>query len=78
MSIFNRATLALAILSGTANATGISGGIGQNIGGGISGFEKGISTAGGTPPPPLTPCTSTGIYDLGNVCNDIYFIGALK
>lgn len=27
---------------------------------------------------PLTPCTSTGVYDLGNVCNDIYFIGALK
>jgi hypothetical protein len=26
----------------------------------------------------LTPCTSTGIYDLSNVCNDIYFIGALK
>lgn len=25
-----------------------------------------------------TPCTSTGIYDLSNVCNDIYFIGALK
>lgn len=27
---------------------------------------------------PLTPCTSTGIYDLSNTCNDIYFIGALK
>lgn len=27
---------------------------------------------------PLTPCASTGIYDLSNVCNDIYFIGALK
>lgn len=27
---------------------------------------------------PLTPCTSTGVYDLSNVCNDIYFIGALK
>ena len=26
----------------------------------------------------LVPCTSTGIYDLSNVCNDIYFIGALK
>lgn len=30
------------------------------------------------PAPPLTPCTSTGIYDLSNVCNDIYFIGALR
>lgn len=28
--------------------------------------------------PPLTPCVSTGIYNLANVCNDIYFIGALK
>lgn len=27
---------------------------------------------------PLVPCTSTGIFDLGNVCNDIYFIGGLK
>ncbi len=26
----------------------------------------------------LTPCTSTGIYDLSNTCNDIYFLGALK
>jgi len=24
------------------------------------------------------PCTSTGVYDLSNTCNDIYFIGALK
>jgi len=28
--------------------------------------------------PPLVPCTSTGIFNLNNVCNDIYFIGALK
>lgn len=26
----------------------------------------------------LTPCNSTGVYDLSNVCNDIYFLGALK
>jgi hypothetical protein len=25
-----------------------------------------------------TSCASTGILDLSNVCNDIYFIGALK
>lgn len=38
----------------------------MNIGGG----DLGAST--------LTPCASTGIYNLSNVCNDIYFIGALK
>ena len=27
---------------------------------------------------PLVSCASTGIYDLSNVCNDIYFIGGLK
>lgn len=27
---------------------------------------------------PLVPCTSTGIFDLSNTCNDIYIIGALK
>ena len=32
----------------------------------------------GNPSVPLVPCTSTGIYDLSNTCNDIYFIGALK
>lgn len=26
----------------------------------------------------LVSCPSTGIYDLSNTCNDIYFIGALK
>lgn len=25
-----------------------------------------------------TTCPSTGIFDLSNTCNDIYFIGALK
>lgn len=37
-----------------------------------------ISKGSGTPSPPLTPCPSTGIFNLSNVCNDIYFIGALK
>lgn len=40
-----------------------------------SGFCPAGSTGSGAP---LTPCNSTGIYNLGNVCNDIYFIGALK
>jgi hypothetical protein len=40
---------------------------------GVPGF-CGRATSG----PPPTPCTSTGIYDLSNTCNDIYFIGALK
>lgn len=31
--------------------------------------------AGGAPP---VTCASTGVYDLSNVCNDIYFIGALR
>lgn len=36
-----------------------------------------ISKGAGTPTPPTT-CASTGIFNLSNVCNDIYFIGALK
>jgi len=36
---------------------------------GVNGKTKG---GGGT------PCTSTGIFNLSNVCNDIYFIGGLK
>ena len=32
----------------------------------------------GVAAPPLTPCTSTGVFNLANTCNDIYFIGALK
>lgn len=37
-----------------------------------------ISKGSGTPTPPPVGCPSTGIFDLSNVCNDIYFIGALK
>jgi hypothetical protein len=29
-------------------------------------------------PPPATNCPSTGVFNLGNVCNDIYFIGAMR
>ena len=47
------------------------------IGGGINQFDGGMSNSG-APAAPLTPCTSTGIFDLSNTCNDIYFIGALK
>lgn len=39
------------------------------------------SGAGGAGPGTYVPpvgCASTGVYDLSNVCNDIYFIGALK
>jgi hypothetical protein len=31
-----------------------------------------------TPAPPETGCVATGVFDLSNVCNDIYFIGGLK
>ena len=37
-------------------------------------FGKGSSASS----PPLISCASTGIYNLSNTCNDIYFIGALK
>lgn len=37
-----------------------------------------IAKGSGTPTPPPVGCASTGILDLSNVCNDIYFIGALK
>jgi hypothetical protein len=40
-----------------------------------SGFSPAGSGGGGAP---LVSCPSTGIYNLANVCNDIYFIGALK
>lgn len=34
--------------------------------------KKGAGGGGGS------SCASTGIYDLSNVCNDVYFIGAMK
>jgi hypothetical protein len=43
--------------------------------GGING--PGVTTPGGSITPPVG-CASTGIFDLNNVCNDVYFIGALK
>lgn len=32
----------------------------------------------GTGPSPPVGCVSTGVFDLSNVCNDIYFLGGLK
>lgn len=43
--------------------------------GGING--PGVTTPGGAITPP-SGCASTGVFDLNNVCNDVYFIGALK
>jgi len=43
------------------------------------GFGKlGVASKAGTGSAPPSSCASTGIYDLSNVCNDVYFIGALK
>jgi hypothetical protein len=62
---------ALSLLATTAESDGISGNvIGRDVMGGIS-FNK----SSGSPP---SGCASTGIFNLGNVCNDIYFIGALR
>ena len=41
-------------------------------------FGRGFRPQSGSGVPPPTPCVSTGVFDLSNVCNDIYFIGALR
>lgn len=41
------------------------------------GHMGGAGKAGTAGPPPVS-CASTGIFDLSNVCNDVYFLGALK
>lgn len=62
---------ALSLIASAARSDGIGpGAFGQNTFGGI-----GQPTGTITPP---TGCASTGIFDLSNTCNDIYFIGALK
>jgi hypothetical protein len=44
-----------------------------------AGFGRlGAIGKGGSVAPPPTGCASTGIFDLSNTCNDIYFIGALR
>ena len=63
MTILRWAIVLLALAAIPASAQLLTTGVGPG------------SFGGGTP---LVPCTSTGIYDLSNVCNDIYFIGALK
>lgn len=40
-------------------------------------FGPGFPPPGGSITPPVG-CASTGIFDLSEVCNDVYFIGALK
>jgi len=67
------AILIISITIGFAHAFGL-GRLGAGFG------KLGAIGEGGTftPPPPVTPCPSTGIFDLSNTCNDIYFIGALK
>jgi hypothetical protein len=62
--------LILLTLAGAAHAFGLGEG---NRFGRLGAFKKNA----GSGPPPVT-CASTGVFNLNNVCNDIYFIGALK
>ena len=63
--------LAIVLLLGWAQAAQGFGRLGAEFG------HLGAGAGGGSFTPPV-PCTSTGIFNLSNVCNDIYFIGALK
>jgi hypothetical protein len=63
------AVLLLTASIAAAHAFGL--GLGNRFG------KLGAMGKGGGSAPPVS-CASTGIFNLGNVCNDIYFIGALK
>jgi len=69
--IFIPLLIILILAAGYAHAIGV-GGEGRTFGRLGATAGKPIAVV------PLTPCTSTGIFNLNNVCNDIYFIGALK
>jgi hypothetical protein len=60
----------LALAAGYAHAIGV-GGEGLR-------FGRVGATAGKATSSSLVSCASTGIFNLSNVCNDVYFIGALK
>lgn len=70
-------TIALTLLTGMALANGISNDIGQNIGGGISQFDNGISTslvAAAAPP----ACSQDGTLDYSNGCDTVYHTGMFQ
>jgi len=46
-------------------------------GAGMGNSGGGFGPSGGSGVAPVS-CASTGVFDLSNVCNDVYFIGALK
>lgn len=62
--------IVLTLAAGYAHAIGV-GGEGLR-------FGRVGATPGKAQSAVVTTCASTGIFNLGNVCNDIYFIGALK
>lgn len=59
----------LLTLASAAHAFGL-GSLGVRFGG-LGSIGKSKATA-------LVSCASTGIFNLSNVCNDVYFIGAMK
>ena len=81
MLILSRALLIIALLIAATIAR--SEGIYNPTAGGWFSFTGWVggggaisnSSGGGVAP---VSCASTGVFDLSNVCNDIYFIGALK
>lgn len=60
----------LTLAAGYAHAIGVGG---EGLRFGRAGATAGKATSG-----PITSCASTGTFNLSNVCNDVYFIGALK
>lgn len=74
MTRFTSTPIKIALAGAFLFSTVAYAGIGQNIGGGISTFDNGISfdgTGGFTPP---VGCASDGKFDLSNTCNDIYLL----
>lgn len=41
---------------------------------GLAHAQIGLPWPGGVAAPPLVGCASTGVFDLNNVCNDIYLL----
>ena len=68
MSTFSRIALTIAILAlggTTVGADGLSGSVSPQLGGGIGGFDGGISIA---PVPSAAPSSCSGTIDLSTGC----------